>query len=297
MISKLIVGGSTRQEAIRKLKVALEDYEVVGVATNIDFLKKLCSHEEFIAGEVETGFIDKHREILFERDYPGDEVFAQATLGLLLHDTATGRPAARVPDLATDTVTGFGAGFQGRSVSLVEVFAGGSEVDSVEVPVKIHQIGPNDFDVTVKDSRYSNVRSHLDRANNTVTTFFPHTRITTTIIRSDGDSISLFQRGQHHRLQLARPSWHSKALGIRTVTNSVLAPMPCKILRVDIREGDAVKKDQALVVIESMKMETVIRSPLDGVVKKIVHGAGEMCKAGTALVEFVEEAESEAATG
>jgi 3-methylcrotonyl-CoA carboxylase alpha subunit len=65
-----------------------------------------------------------------------------------------------------------------------------------------------------------------------------------------------------------------KALGINEVTKSVLAPMPCKILRVEVEEGNIVKKDQPLVVIESMKMETVIRSPQDGVISKVVHKKG-----------------------
>lgn len=50
--------------------------------------------------------------------------------------------------------------------------------------------------------------------------------------------------------------------------------MPCKVLRVEVEEGQEVKKDQPLVVIESMKMETVIRSPHDGVIAKVVHGKG-----------------------
>jgi 3-methylcrotonyl-CoA carboxylase alpha subunit len=62
-------------------------------------------------------------------------------------------------------------------------------------------------------------------------------------------------------------------------------------LRVEVKAGDEVVKNQPLVVIESMKMETVIRSPVDGKVGRVVHGVGEMCKAGTALVEFEGEAE------
>ena len=56
-----------------------------------------------------------------------------------------------------------------------------------------------------------------------------------------------------------------------------MAPMPCKVLRVDVKEGEEVKRDQPLVVIESMKMETVIRAPHDGVIAKVVHGAGVSC--------------------
>ena len=80
-----------------------------------------------------------------------------------------------------------------------------------------------------------------------------------------------------------------KALGITETVNSVLAPMPCKVLSVEVQGGNTVKKDQVLVVIESMKMETVIRSPTDGVIKRVVHGKGDLCKAGTALVEFEED--------
>jgi len=64
--------------------------------------------------------------------------------------------------------------------------------------------------------------------------------------------------------------------------------MPCKVLRNEVKEGDEVEKNQALVVIESMKMETVIRSPQKGVVAKLVHKEGDICKAGTILVLFEE---------
>jgi len=75
-------------------------------------------------------------------------------------------------------------------------------------------------------------------------------------------------------------------LGIKDVANSVLAPMPCKILSVEVTEGQVVEKDQPLIVIESMKMETVIRSPHNGTILKIVHKKGDQCKSGTPLVEF-----------
>ena len=67
--------------------------------------------------------------------------------------------------------------------------------------------------------------------------------------------------------------------------------MPCKVLRVEVEEGQEVKKGQALVVIESMKMETVIRSPQDGKIGRVVHNAGDICKANVALVEFEDEGE------
>jgi len=62
-------------------------------------------------------------------------------------------------------------------------------------------------------------------------------------------------------------------------------------LRVMVKPGDVVTKDQPLLVIESMKMETVIRSPAsDMTVKRVVHGEGEVVGSGVELVEFEAEA-------
>jgi 3-methylcrotonyl-CoA carboxylase alpha subunit len=57
MIAKLVVHGANRTEALRALRVALEEYQVVGVSTNIVFLRALAGHPAFIAAEVDTGFI------------------------------------------------------------------------------------------------------------------------------------------------------------------------------------------------------------------------------------------------
>ena len=57
MIAKLVVHASTRNEALRVLRKALEEYKVVGVNTNVEFLRALAGHESFEKGDVETGFI------------------------------------------------------------------------------------------------------------------------------------------------------------------------------------------------------------------------------------------------
>jgi 3-methylcrotonyl-CoA carboxylase alpha subunit len=285
MIAKLIVQGPTRKAAIQKLRAALEEYEVAGPITNIEFLKKICASPDFIAGDVETGYIQKHHAELFTPEPIKPEIYAQAALGLALQEISS----ARGDPFATPPVTnaGFGAGYQSQSFDLVDIPADGKG-DAKTTNVQIRQTAPSKFDITVGSNTYENVTSTFSASSHTLESFYPHTRLATTFVR-DEDRLTLFQQGKQYRLQLARPKWQEKALGIKDVTNSVLAPMPCKVLRVEVSEGDTVKKDQPLVVIESMKMETVIRSPHDGVIAKIVHGKGDLCKAGTALVEFVEE--------
>lgn len=281
MIAKLIVSGPTREVTIRKLHAALQDYEVVGLSTNIEFLKKMCMSPGFIKGEVETGYIPKHHDELFAPEVVEPETFAQAALGLLAKELK-GKDATLTRGPHGQTV-GFGNSIPRQFVFLT------TDKDPQSITVSITQTGHKLFSLTVSgaglDASYPSVI--CEPSASTISTFFPHTRIESTII-ADGDKITLFQKGKLTQLTLAPPSWFEKALGLKDVHNSVLAPMPCKVLRNEVREGDSVEKDQALVVIESMKMETVIRSPQKGVVAKLVHKAGDICKAGTVLVLFEE---------
>jgi 3-methylcrotonyl-CoA carboxylase alpha subunit len=270
MIAKLIVRGPTRHAALQKLSAALESYEIAGPVTNIEFLKRICKSQDFASGDVETGYIEKHHQELFARETIPSEAYAQAALGTLLEEMLTRPSAARSSPLGT--ITGFGTGFQDRKINLVEI-----PVDGKPPPhptaVAVRHTGPSTFEITVDDVTYPNVSAQLDLKSKTLTSFFPHTRLDTTYVRSD-TSLTLFQRGHQYRLQLAVPQWAEKALGLKDATNSVIAPMPCKVLRVEVQKGDSVRQDQPLVVIESMKMETVIRSPLDGVIKRVVHQKG-----------------------
>ncbi|KAK4895970.1 hypothetical protein LTR27_006141 [Elasticomyces elasticus] len=289
MIAKLIVSAPDRKQALKKMERALEEYEVAGPVTNIEFLKRVCASPAFGRGEVETGYIPKYRDELFERREVGKEVWVQAAIGLWEGEErkSGGMGMQRL---------GFGGGMaQARQFSLVEIVSDPQDAGSAaNKTVEVLKVGPKTYSVAVGDEEAITVTSSWDAKTNGLRTFFPHTRMDTTVIRDVSEpnpTLTLFQQGTLYRLRLAPPPWAEKALGLKDVTNSVLAPMPCKVLRVEVQAGDSVKKGQALVVIESMKMETVIRAPGEAKVKRVVHGAGEMCKAGTALVEFEDEGE------
>ncbi|KAL5003618.1 carbamoyl-phosphate synthase L chain, ATP binding domain-containing protein [Aspergillus recurvatus] len=283
MIAKLIVRGADRQEAIRKLAAALEEYEVAGPVTNIEFLKTICKSADFISGEVETGYIEKHHDELFAQGTIEPEVLAQVAL-TCLHDDA--RLVAQKTTKFQGSAVGFGPGYQEHRMT----FTNSASANSETFDVKVRQTGENVFNVEVGEHTFEQVTSHPNADSRIITSFFPHTRLDTTVIR-DGNSIVAFQRGMQYRLTIPRAKWMEKALGMKDVTNSVLAPMPCKVLRVEVQAGDIVEKDQPLVVIESMKMETVIRSPQRGKIAKVVHQKGDQCKSGTPLVEFAGEDE------
>jgi biotin carboxyl carrier protein len=73
---------------------------------------------------------------------------------------------------------------------------------------------------------------------------------------------------------------------------SVCAPMPGTVVTVLVKEGDLVEKNQSLVIVESMKMENVLRSPLEGRVEKINFRDGDLVDAGVPIIELVPKKES-----
>ncbi|KAF8457451.1 carbamoyl-phosphate synthase L chain, ATP binding domain-containing protein [Terfezia claveryi] len=291
MIAKLIVKGPTREAALLKLRKALEEYEVVGMSTNIEFLKKLAVHPAFVKGDVETGFIQKYREDLFQKVETPSEVFAQAALSVVVKQNIP--QAYNDPFSVAGGGVGYTGGLQARTVLFTEKNGCGEDITTRDVEVVVTQTSPQSYDVVVGGkTTFNNITTSLS-SQTKITSFYPHTRLDTTVVR-DEDTLTVFQHGKKFTLTIPRPAWLDKALGIKKLTEgSVLAPMPCKVLRVMVEEGEKVGKGDALVVIESMKMETVIRSPREGVVGKVVHGVGEMVKMGTTLVEFAAEGEVE----
>ncbi|KAA8909778.1 3-methylcrotonyl-CoA carboxylase-like protein subunit alpha [Sphaerosporella brunnea] len=286
MIAKLIVKGENREAALAKLRTALEDYHVAGPSTNIEFLKTLAEHPDFIAGNVETGFIPKHHDELFHVNETPAEVYAQAALSIFLSEST--RPSAVDPFSVLGGGIGYTGGLQER------VFLLQDPNSSKVVPVTLRQCGKDLYNLSAAGVELPSVRVVEDKVTGKLLGYYGHTRVESTVVRDD-DKLFIFQHGKQFRLSIAQPAWLEKLGGPKDGANSVVAPMPCKVLRVDVQEGEAVKKDQALVVIESMKMETVIRSPQDGVVKKIVHGQGDVVKAGVTLVLFEEPGEGQEA--
>ncbi|KAG6007353.1 hypothetical protein E4U21_006057 [Claviceps maximensis] len=299
MIAKLIARGENRAQAIAKLAAALRAFEIVGVSTNVEFLKRLCYSPAFIQGDVETGFIDKWRDELFRSRHINDEVFAQAALGVLNMQVKDSKPHG--------LTLGFGEASASAERKLTfKVLDGYSENEGEIIDVAITQTGHSLYNVSISRNKgqdatvFENVATEPDFKGAVVKlqTYFPSERILSSVVpQTEGNetNVTVFQHGVKTDLALLPPTWYEKALGIKEIAASVVAPMPCKILKNEVVEGQEVKKGTPLVVIESMKMETVIRSPQDGVVKRLAHKEGDICKAGTILVLFEEDPAKEEA--
>ena len=252
MIAKLIVRAEDRETAIAKLASALRVFEIVGVSTNVEFLKRLCYSEAFIAGDVETGFIEKWRDELFKPRHIKGEVFAQAALAVAsLEPQATTGPHGQSVGFGNPSAT------SQRKLAF-KVLDGYSAKEGEVVEVAIAQTGHNLHNITItrpgaEPQVFTNVRSQPETkdAVTKVETWFPEERIDSTVVPQETENetkVTVFQHGIKTDLTLLPPTWYEKALGLKEATASVAAPMPCKILKNEVVEGQEVKKGTPLVV-------------------------------------------------
>ncbi|MGH8460756.1 MAG: acetyl-CoA carboxylase biotin carboxyl carrier protein subunit [Stenotrophobium sp.] len=95
------------------------------------------------------------------------------------------------------------------------------------------------------------------------------------VIATRGDNVFVHFDGEAYQLRYEHPLKRLAASGLGSAEDKVLAPMPGSIVSVQVKAGDAVTKGQALLVMESMKMETTITAPRDGVIEAVTYDKGQ----------------------
>jgi acetyl/propionyl-CoA carboxylase alpha subunit len=108
MLAKLIASGETRDAAIARAVAALRDFPVLGVRTNIPFLIRVLEHPAFVSGDVHTGFIDAHLDVLIRLAEPSDVVLAAADFARANPATASVSAGAAVAPDPWTSLRGWG---------------------------------------------------------------------------------------------------------------------------------------------------------------------------------------------
>ena len=108
-------------------------------------------------------------------------------------------------------------------------------------------------------------------------------RTRATVVRRAGE-LTVFAFGGSHRLQFEAHD----TIEEEDPSGGLVSPLPGAVIRVLIKDGEAVQKGQALMIIEAMKMEHTIAAPQSGTVKRIYFAAGEQVAEGAQLLEFEE---------
>jgi 3-methylcrotonyl-CoA carboxylase alpha subunit len=280
LLAKIIARGVDRNEALVRLQRALASVEIVGPATNRDFLIGILKHPAFAALDIDTRFIERHQaELPVVSQPPSDGLVAAAAFVALrrLEHAAVANPDPADPFSPWLGTAGWRLG--GAASRTLEFDLAGSHVA---------------IDVTWQAGSY-----HLSFAGRTWSVSGEVGPAGTARIRVDDrlmrvgwvlvdDTLTLFADGSSHVFLLRHPRRPS---GTQTsAAGRIVSPMPGLVLSVTAAAGAPVEKGQPLVVIEAMKMEHTVAAPRAGRVQSVDVGVGDQVAAGAELVVLEAEA-------
>ena len=270
MLAKVIAYGTAREEARRRLIVALEDTVVLGLNTNRNFLVAALRHPAFVAGEATTAFI--------ERYFPaGSDVMRRPNLNLrivalaavLLFEARTRDPGGAVAATQYWSSTG-------PANWSLRLTVGNSNQETV-----VAVLGPDHYLVALGDHMIE--VSIAERHDGAVR--FTEGGVQKTARFAWQDKVlhlaldGLIAAVRETTLEISRPQKDSDSA-------ELLAPMNGAIIAVHVKAGDRIVRGQRLVVLEAMKMQHEIRAPRDGVVLRVLVETGRQVATRQLLVEL-----------
>ncbi|PRX02674.1 UNVERIFIED_ORG: acetyl-CoA/propionyl-CoA carboxylase, biotin carboxylase, biotin carboxyl carrier protein [Actinomadura viridilutea] len=271
MVAKVIAWGPDRAAALRRLDRALASYTLLGVTTNVAFLRALLADPDVAAGRLDTGLVDRRLADLTGDGSVPDEVLAAAALERML---------ALEPEDDTDPWAipdGWRPGAPAWTPWIITPSGG----DPVEVRVQGRA-----HDALVSIGGAEPVQASLARRDRTLllayggrTLTYRHARV--------GDTLWLGRDG--HAWALTEHVRTETAEGAAAAGDGVVrSPMPGTVLAVKAGEGDRVDAGQPLVVVEAMKMEHTVTAPIAGTVTSLPVRAGAQV-ALDAVLAVIEE--------
>ena len=270
MIAKLIVWGKDRNAALAKMVQALSEYRIVGLATNIAFLKRLIQSQPFSTADLDTGLIERHYDALFPPVQPASfHVLALAVAALLASEQD--RVAAANDPWAQTSGWRMNAIMQ-RQLDFAD------ELNTYPVLISYQHGG-----WSVQHGAISSALTLTTHDTENLTIKLGEDTVRGAVVR-DGDMFHVFAGGSHVMLAYQDPLAHAgkaEAEGGR-----LTAPMPGKIVAVLVESGNTVEKGAPLLIMEAMKMEHTIAAPTDGVVEDVLYAVGDQVAEGAQLLSF-----------
>jgi propionyl-CoA carboxylase alpha chain len=291
MIAKLIVHGTDRNDAIARMREALNGFVIKGVQSNIPFQAALLAHPKFVSGDFNTGFIAEHYAHGFRaEDVPHDDPHFLQALAAHLHMFYRNRASGlqgqfwegfkRLPKRDfTVCVLGEGGNNRYTDVSAGETLPGQPSPITLHLPE-----GDKTYKISI-DNEIGDAR---------VTGSVNGQPFTAQMQRGAGKN-PLAIRVVHNGTQMDAIVMHPRTAELHRLmpykappdlSKFVLSPMPGLLVQVAVQPGQEVKAGERVAVIEAMKMENVLFASADGVVKEVRAQKGDSLAVDQAIVEF-----------
>jgi len=275
LIAKIVVWGEDRGAALNRLSRALGETAVLGVATNLAFLRRVATHPAFRAGPIDTGFIAREAAALLPpaQPLPDLALAAAALVRLRARDRDAGRAAAASGDPYGPWARNDGWRPGGIWPQRL-VFHHGEEERTVEATrngdVWRLALGERSLDAALAAGPDGALAVVIDGVRHNC------------ILLEYGEEIGVTVAGDGWLLReidpLAPPASAAGAAGRLT------SPMPGRVVQVLAAAGDSVRRGQPLLVVEAMKMEHTIAAPRDGVVATLRCAVGDLVEEGAELI-------------
>ena len=277
MIAKLIVWGADRRQALARMRQALAQYRVVGVANNVDFLARLVTAPSFANADLDTGLIEREEVLLFPTSGPvPDDVWLLATFAEMQREARLARLAAEgLPDRHSPWRALDGWRLNGAAERQLALRSGeATQRVKIEAAPGGHRLTAGGPGVFVRGTLGDDGELHAQLGDR---------RVRAAVVAA-AERRWVFFEGRSWPLSLV-DLLHVGGGG-DDVQAGLRAPMPGKVIAVVAQIGATVEKGAPLLVLEAMKMEHTISAPRKGVVKAIHFAPGDQVSDGVELVEF-----------
>jgi len=284
MIAKLIVWDETRELAVGRMTQALGEFQIAGVANNVEFLRRLITSPSFTGTRLDTSLIEREQGWIHARDSGArQDALLVGALAIVLRDGARPRleSGAASPWAARDgwrlnstlqRVITFQRAEE-RFAITVEYGAGGYRMNAGGSSVAVSGTLAGEHDVDARIGAQS---------------------IRATVVVS-GAHHHVFLGGEHFFFDYDDPldveAQHHAGEG------SLLAPMPGRVVALSAELGQHVEKGAPLMILEAMKMECTVHAPVAGSVRAFHFAAGDQVTEGAELLEFARDDENGSGNG
>jgi 3-methylcrotonyl-CoA carboxylase alpha subunit len=285
MVAKLIVHGDTREQALARLDQALSQTRIVGLTTNVQFLRHILKTDSFATAKLDTALIQREDKVLFGQEPLGLAMTAAAVVAHTLHqesalkgnDPFSSRDGWRAYGVSTRR---FGFVFHGQAQSALLTYGHDGA---------LHLSLTEQVDAAAAASVAVEISGPMTW-------------------RVEGDQLAIGFAGQHARVQVfmhtegADDVAHvfaahgatrisvvdalSHAGETQEAGGRLTAPMPGKVVSFAVQVGDKVKTGQPLAVMEAMKMEHTMAAPADGEVLELLYAPGDQVAEGAELLKL-----------
>ncbi len=275
MIAKLIVHGDTRAQALARLGAALAATHIVGLHTNVAFLRRVVACQSFATADLDTALIEREAAVLLKQPPMPLDMAAAGVLALVLADEASASTADADPWAQRDGWRLHGGARRHfdiehagalHAVALARPHSTAADtrlalqIADQQWPLSARALGGGQHDVTLGDRRL-----HL-------------------AVYGHGERVAVF--GPEHSAVLRLIDAIAHAGEGAAEAGRLTAPMPGKVIAFLAQPGDTVTQGQAVAVMEAMKMEHSLHAPRDGVVAELLYAVGDQVAEGGELLRL-----------